>query len=67
MIGAGMMRLPNREHIQHSSNCDRERADHFVSVPKLSSINAEAQRRPERDWEAMTVSQTRAVHRKSGN
>jgi hypothetical protein len=41
MIGAGMMRLPNREHIQHSSNCDRERADHFVSVPKLSSINAE--------------------------
>ena len=23
----------NREHIQHSSNCDRERADHFVSVP----------------------------------
>ena len=58
VIDAGVVRVSNREHIQHSSNCDRERADHFVSVPKLSSINAEAQRRPERDWETMTASQT---------
>ena len=41
VIDAGVVRVSNREHIQHSSNCDRERADHFVSVPKLSSINAE--------------------------
>ena len=27
---------------------DRERANHIVSVPRLPSINAEAQRRPER-------------------
>ena len=49
VIDAGVVRVSNREHIQHSSNCDRERADHFVSVPKLSSINAEAQRCPARN------------------